>query len=548
MSINIINSSGTFSGSNITNNSTNYYSTITDLSNTTLNFIGITNNCSNIYFTNNNIIFGGGGGTKTNGKNAFINNSGTTINALYNFGFFCGGGGGGATHSSIGGAGGGGGGGNNNSSSFGGSGGNGLYKAGGFGGGGNGGGGGGFNASGGGSQSGGGNGGSGSLAGGGSGMSSGGSGNGDATSYGGGGSDTQGGGGAGGGQGGFQGPYGGGGGGGGGYTYDYFITANSFAGIGGYGIYNNGTIQLLENAQGIGLTLGALFYAGNLPTSYNIVIQNDASFGQLFYTGWANLSNINSTITPIPKTLTNFNISTSSSNIKVGKSYDAVLVNINPSTTSGSNGLFNWSLNYIQANTTNSSGAKVRIGNTFYPSYDLIVNSIAICFLENSYILTENGYIKIQDLRKGDLIKTYKNGYKKIHSIGKKNFFHVNHKERNKNQLYKCSKNNYPELWEDLVLTGCHSILEKNFTTINQKQKTIDINGDLYTTDDLIRLPVCIDERSEIFEIEGLHMIYHLALENENIYKNYGIYSNGLLLESSSIWSLEKNSQMDLIE
>jgi hypothetical protein len=545
MSKNTITSSGIVIGSNIIRDSTYYYSTISDLSDTTLDFIGITNNFSNIYFTNDNIIFGGGGNTRANGRDAFINSSGTTITALYNFGFFCGGGAGGALYASRGGAGGGGGGGNANSQLPAGSGGNGLYQTGNAGPGGAGGGGGGFNANGGGGT--GVVGGSGTLAGGGCGMSLNGSGN--ATSYGGGGADTQGGGGAGGGAGGPQQTFGGGGGGGGGYASGYFSNrATTFAGNGGYGIYNNGIISLLENAQGIGLTLGALFYAGNLPLSYNIIIQNDASFGQLFYTGWSNLTYINSTITPVPGSLANFNISSSSSNIKIGKSYDAVLVNINPAQTSGSNGLYNWSLNYVQATNSNSSGKIVKIGNIFYPSYDLIINSISICFLENSKILTVNGYLPIQNLRKGHLIKTLKNGFKKIHSIGKKEFYHVNHKERNKNQLYNCSKSSYPELWEDLVLTGCHSILKEKFTSIEEKEKTIEVNGDLYITDDLIRLPVCVDERSEIYAEEGLYMVYHLALENENIYTNYGIYANGLLVESTSIWSLEKNSRMELIE
>jgi len=40
--------------------------------------------------------------------------------------------------------------------------------------------------------------------------------------------------------------------------------------------------------------------------------------------------------------------------------------------------------------------------------------------------------------------------------------------------------------------------------------------------------------------------IYHLALENENYFSNYGIYANGLLVESCSKRYLKELSGMEL--
>jgi hypothetical protein len=41
--------------------------------------------------------------------------------------------------------------------------------------------------------------------------------------------------------------------------------------------------------------------------------------------------------------------------------------------------------------------------------------------------------------------------------------------------------------------------------------------------------------------------IWHFALEHDNIYKNYGVYANGLLVESSSIRYMTELSGMQLL-
>jgi hypothetical protein len=43
-----------------------------------------------------------------------------------------------------------------------------------------------------------------------------------------------------------------------------------------------------------------------------------------------------------------------------------------------------------------------------------------------------------------------------------------------------------------------------------------------------------VDERTTVYEVAGVHKIYHFALENEDYYMNYGVYANGLLVESTS--------------
>lgn len=170
-----------------------------------------------------------------------------------------------------------------------------------------------------------------------------------------------------------------------------------------------------------------------------------------------------------------------------------------------------------------------------------------VCFKEGSKILTELGYVPIETLRPGDRVMTALNGYKAIEMIGKREIEHLGLKDRIKDQLYKCSAPAFPEVFEDLVITGCHSILVDEFTSPEQRQKTAEVNNNIYITGNKYRLPACVDDRTTVYEEKGAHVIYHLALENEDYYMNYGIYANGLLVETCSRRYLKELANMELI-
>jgi hypothetical protein len=106
----------------------------------------------------------------------------------------------------------------------------------------------------------------------------------------------------------------------------------------------------------------------------------------------------------------------------------------------------------------------------------------------------------------------------------------------------------YPDLKEELYLTGCHSILQFPITD-KQKEDTIKHLGKLFITDNKYRLMAHIDERAEPWNAEGEYTIWHLALEHADITMNYGIYVNGgLLVETCSIRFLKNKSNMTLVE
>jgi hypothetical protein len=118
--------------------------------------------------------------------------------------------------------------------------------------------------------------------------------------------------------------------------------------------------------------------------------------------------------------------------------------------------------------------------------------------------------------------------------------------ERNNQQLYLLSRDKYENLIEDLIITGSHSILVDD---IRDDQHLIMCGPEkrLYVTEDKIRLFVYLDSNAEPYSQKGIFTIYHLALENEFYDNNYGIYANGLLVESCSEKCLKEYSKMELI-
>jgi len=113
--------------------------------------------------------------------------------------------------------------------------------------------------------------------------------------------------------------------------------------------------------------------------------------------------------------------------------------------------------------------------------------------------------------------------------------------------LYVLSKHLFPSLTEDLILTGCHSLLVDGL----YKEQIFEMGGPdgrLYKTDDKLRLFTCFEPRAIPYQEEGIFTVYHLALESDNDEINYGIWANGLLVESISIVGLKEFSEMEFIE
>ena len=223
------------------------------------------------------------------------------------------------------------------------------------------------------------------------------------------------------------------------------------------------------------------------------------------------------------------------------------IVNVNNFVVGGPFGPTSWRL---ASNSTGSSPQNVVYENGSILNADglyFLYPSVP-CFLEGSTILCQidgvEEYVPVEQLKNGTLVKTSLNGYKPVVLIGKGTIQNPGNDERIENRLYKCSTSKYPQLKEDLYITGCHSILEYPITE-KQKENTIKHLGKLFVTDKKYRLMACVDERAEPWNSEGTYTIWHVALENTDVNMNYGVYVNGgLLVETCCIRFLKNKSNM----
>ena len=226
----------------------------------------------------------------------------------------------------------------------------------------------------------------------------------------------------------------------------------------------------------------------------------------------------------------------------VGQTYTLVTTTSSLTATIPNTIPFNYYMFAVQAvNSENLSGT-----NTF-------VSLNTMCFKKGTKILywdeekLQEEYIAIERLRKGMKVKTALDGFVKIELLCKSEIYNSVKEEKNKDCVYKLEKHLYPELHEDLYITGAHSILVDELTD-EQRAEIISLLGDIYITGDKYRLPACLDKKAKPSEEEGFVEVWHLALENENYSYNYGIYANGLLVETCSIRFIKELSNSELIE
>jgi len=156
------------------------------------------------------------------------------------------------------------------------------------------------------------------------------------------------------------------------------------------------------------------------------------------------------------------------------------------------------------------------------------------CFNENTNILTNKGYIPIQNLKTGDYVLTYKHGYKKIELIGTNKF--INNPNDPNNCMYKMEKTPENDLLDDLILTGGHSILIDDIQNYGEIQGKLNIfeNG-IAKVEDKYMVLCYLHKNFTKIENSNIFTYYHFVLENEDDNdKFFGVWANGQLTETMS--------------
>ena len=310
-------------------------------------------------------------------------------------------------------------------------------------------------------------------------------------------------------------------------------TENDF-----YSVSLSGTNAIAGSMSGTGI-----YYSTNSGQTWTQTAVNIGDFYSVFLSGANGIAGsgnsndgiyytTNSGVTWTKSSLTsgNFVVALSGS-IAVATSSDWLAIGTGTGIYKSTNSGQTWAGAGVNSGAFNSlslSGSRSIAGGS--TNNGIYYASSPLCYEKNTLILVlENEvevYKKICELKVGDIVKTYKHGYKKIKMI--KSFdYNMTNITRLKRCMYKMKDHN-------VIVTGKHGLLVDELTT--EEIKNIKKCGtSVRCIDDKQVLPACASDKFEkitdIFEFE----LWHFVLENDDESKNYGIYiTDGILSESCS--------------
>lgn len=149
--------------------------------------------------------------------------------------------------------------------------------------------------------------------------------------------------------------------------------------------------------------------------------------------------------------------------------------------------------------------------------------------------LLQEEYIPIQNLRSGDIVKTYLHGYRRIDVIGKISFMNTPNLF---NSMYKMEKTEQNGLLKDLLITGGHSIMVDSISEEEYKRY-----GELGLSnffeenkiDDKKALLACVSDEFMKLTDSNIYTCYQIVPENDgNDDRRFCVWANGILIETSS--------------
>lgn len=212
---------------------------------------------------------------------------------------------------------------------------------------------------------------------------------------------------------------------------------------------------------------------------------------------------------------------------------------------SNSSGTSPQNVTYVAGNTLNADGNS---------AYYYVYATNLVCFLEGTTILTVHSdgraeeYVPIENLKQEMLIQTIKDGPKRLAHLGRSKVYNPGNAQRSVNRLYVCKRGEFEGATEDLIVTGQHALLVDSLTDTQRVGcQCLGKQEEFFKKEGKYRVPAYVCEKTEPYQKEGVHTIYHLALEDIDPNASYGILANGVAVESCSTDFLTKSSGHELL-
>jgi hypothetical protein len=201
------------------------------------------------------------------------------------------------------------------------------------------------------------------------------------------------------------------------------------------------------------------------------------------------------------------------------------------------------------------TGAILNGATAFYDTYNIMIFEISlintstigttpiICMGQDTMItIFENNTEidkPIKNLKVGELVKTENNQYIPIKHIYQSYVYNTKNPEgkRKKDKFYLLTKEKFPELKQDLYLTGGHPLLVDNLS-MNEfnRMKQIKMSNYDKKIGNKYVLPVYLSDKVNDYPVNQVMPIYNIVLENTNGTDRFPIRLDGILSSSMSFY------------
>lgn len=167
---------------------------------------------------------------------------------------------------------------------------------------------------------------------------------------------------------------------------------------------------------------------------------------------------------------------------------------------------------------------KMKMDYIDFRLYSLPSETTAGCFNQGTRLLALKGYVAVEQLKIGDMLKTYLHGYRRI----KKMWVGILENSENTQEVDTL----YVHKNSKLSLTGGHGVLVDKLSK-KEKEKQKEIKFDQSIDGKKIAL-VCYNSEFEPIGY-GTYTYYNFVLENDGFEKRrFGVYAEGVLCETPS--------------